>query len=266
MSETLPTVTSGNPAWLTELLDDRDKLIEQLTTYTVSPRQEVLVHFLIEGGKVKKKEDIRTILGKIPMSMPEFFAIVREIRAGLSKFRADEMLDVYRPQVVEAVMQGALPVDKVCDTCFGSGQIPAKKDFRDCWKCAGTGKLVVQPEHARQITALKISGVLERENPNTVVNVNNAMNGSWRSSPDFRKETDKIMYATVIDVKEEKALEPVVQALPENSAASVVTAMDLPVLTVAPEKTPVVLGKPLGKRKEEKSVQPKSGKHTKAKI
>lgn len=255
---------SSTPLWLTELVKDRDRLVEQLTAFIVSPRQEALIDGILKASP-NTTFDIRKVLAQIPMSMPEFFGIVREVRAGLSKFQAEEMLDVFRPQVVEAAMRGALPSEQVCEACFGSGQRSAKKsgkkadekeDFVPCWKCTGTGRVLTQPDHERQITALKISGVLEKENPNTVVNVNNAV-GGWQSSPDFRRETDKIMYASAVDVVDVKAVSSP-QPLPEKAAAEAEVVQSgmshvQERASVDPVTPPVVLAaKPVGKRKRKR--------------
>ena len=81
--------------WLADLIDDRHELIEQLSVFNLSPRQEQLVKVLVDGGV----EPLSELLKPNNMSMTEFFEILRETRSAISECKAKELIDVYRPRV-----------------------------------------------------------------------------------------------------------------------------------------------------------------------
>ena len=197
--------------WLADLIDDRHELIEQLSVFNLSPRQEQLVKVLVDGGV----EPLSELLKPINMSMTEFFEILRETRSAISEYKAKELIDVYRPRVVRAVLEGGLIKKRICSTCYGDKEIANTKtgELRKCLTCSGTGEIEIQPEHDRQKTALQISGVLAKQGPGIAVTFNNnnsSSAGDFRSSSDFRGITDNLMYRTkavdaaVVKVEEEK--------------------------------------------------------------
>ena len=200
--------------WLADLIDDRHELIEQLSVFNLSPRQEQLVKVLVDGGV----EPLSELLKPINMSMTEFFEILRETRSAISEYKAKELIDVYRPRVVRAVLEGGLIKKRICSTCYGDKEIANTKtgELRKCLTCSGTGEIEIQPEHDRQKTALQISGVLAKQGPGIAVTFNNnnsSSAGDFRSSSDFRGITDNLMYRTkavdaaVVKVEEEKEKE-----------------------------------------------------------
>ena len=200
--------------WLADLIDDRHELIEQLSVFNLSPRQEQLVKVLVDGGV----EPLSELLKPINMSMTEFFEILRETRSAISEYKAKELIDVYRPRVVRAVLEGGLIKKRICSTCYGDKEIANTKtgELRKCLTCSGTGEIEIQPEHDRQKTALQISGVLAKQGPGIAVTFNNnnsSSAGDFRSSSDFRGITDNLMYRTkavdaaVVKVEKEKEKE-----------------------------------------------------------
>ena len=200
--------------WLADLIDDRHELIEQLSVFNLSPRQEQLVKVLVDGGV----EPLSELLKPINMSMTEFFEILRETRSAISEYKAKELIDVYRPRVVRAVLEGGLIKKRICSTCYGDKEIANTKtgELRKCLTCSGTGEIEIHPEHDRQKTALQISGVLAKQGPGIAVTFNNnnsSSAGDFRSSSDFRGITDNLMYrakavdAAVVKVEEEKEKE-----------------------------------------------------------
>jgi len=250
-----------NPTWIADLLQDRNRLIELLTDFAgASPRQELLIKCLAEKTQKGRDVELDVALRRIPMSRLEFYSTVKACRTTKSEFRTGQILDIFRPKVTKAVMEGALPVEHECVKCEGSGVVVKKEKETKCTKCGGAGRYTVQPEHERQITALRISGVLQKEGAGTIVNVNNAVNTELRSSPEFRRDTDKLMYASVVDVAAIPS-QSSLQALPENPPAETILLSPgntgerktQPDTLSSPnggsEETPVVLvGKPLGKR------------------
>ena len=209
-------------------LEDKEILLGQLQHFVLSARQKLLVKALA-AAKTNPEKSVRDILLTIPMSALEFLNILREVRLAFSNFQVAEIVDYHRPKVVEAVMKSAVSVVRECLQCKGKGKVTTvvpveesddEKEAREaaggklrrvretvtCSVCYGEGKTTTEPEHARQITALEVAGVLKKGGPGVAVTVNTSNNNvGWRSSPDFRKETDKLMYGgQVVDVEVEK--------------------------------------------------------------
>lgn len=195
-------------------LEDKEVLLEQLSYFVLNDRQKLLVAALT-AAKAHPNKSVNDILLTIPMSPLEFINILREVRMAFSNFQTREIIDVHRPKVVEAVMQGALPVTKVCVDCEGEGKLTVVAPSGDtktlmCKACAGEGKVTSKPDHARQVTALEVAGVIKKGGAGVAVTVNTSgAPDGWRSSPDFRRETDRIMYEGAVDVEvvEEKGEE-----------------------------------------------------------
>lgn len=265
--EDLPTSTTSalqlqnkKHKWLADLVDDRAALIEQLSVFNLSARQEQLVAALVDGGTLP----LAKVLRSLKMSMTEFFEILREARSALSEYRAKELVDIYRPRVVRAAMEGALIKKKPCKDCKGAGEIA---DFRTgemlkCYDCGGSGVIEIHPDHERQKTALQISGVLAKQGAGIAVTVNNTNNQveGFRSSTDFRGITDRLMYASV-----QKSVDTEFTALPEKKEeekeAPAVEVVEAPVVVevqapeppqeVSPPQDPIaVAAKPVGKHKK----------------
>ena len=208
-------------------LTDREVLLAQLSHFVLTDRQKLLVQALLTS-KDKPDLDIHQLLLSIPMSALEFINILREARMAFSNFQTQEIIDKHRPKVVESAMKAAQTKKRKCSACAGTGKIITPAVVKvgeeikppgemECFQCQGEGKITVLPEHERAITALEISGVLKKGGGVAVV-VNNSNNGDagWRSSPDFRKETDKLMYgaaeSSVVDA--EFVAEQVVKTIP----------------------------------------------------
>lgn len=75
------------------------------------------------------------------------------------------------PDVAAAVMEDAIPGDKVCGKCLGARttqRVKEKKDGEIIWEdvacedCGGRGMVHYRPDHDVQKTALQIAGLLER--------------------------------------------------------------------------------------------------------
>lgn len=186
-------------------LTDREVLLAQLAHFVLTDRQKLLVQALL-ASKEKPDLDIHQLLLGIPMSALEFLNILREARMAFSNYQTQEIIDKHRPKVVESAMKAAQTKKRKCSACAGTGKIttPAVaevgKEIKppaavECFSCHGDGKITVLPDHERAITALEIAGVLKKGGGVAVV-VNNSNNSApeWRSSSDFRKETDKLMY------------------------------------------------------------------------
>jgi len=198
-------------------LTDREVILAQLAHFVLNDRQKLLVQALL-ASKDKPDLDIHQLLLSIPMSALEFINILRETRMAFSNFQTQEIIDRHRPKVVESAMKAAQSKKKQCGVCKGKGEVvvDAEQPPVQCQNCDGEGKITILPEHERAVTALEIAGVLKKGGGVAVV-VNNSNNGGgWRSSPEFRQETDKIMYgevpASVVDA--EFVAEQVIKAAP----------------------------------------------------
>lgn len=209
--------------------EDKELLLAQLSHFVLSERQQILVQALEEAARYPGKP-VREILLAIPMSPLEFMHILKEVRTAFSDFSTKAIIDAHRPKVVEAVMKGALPKTRICLDCNGVGKtyvhVNGEKEESICKACFGEGKITKQPEHERQITALEVAGVLKKGSAAVEVNVNNNAGDGWRNSPDFRRESDKLMYSAVDAVVVTSS--PSSQALPENLAAEDRKALDKP--------------------------------------
>lgn len=255
----VPKKTSkyDSPKWLLELLDNRDLLIEQLSSIPLTPDAEKLATVLIDlqPTETYKGAKIGRVLKNLGWNMTKFFSVVRESREALSQFRTRELIDHYRPLVVHAVMKSAMLRDQACATCSGNGKVvmfmPSKFDVKlkveelvNCLVCDGKGRVTVLPDHDRQVTALKLANMMPKDGSGTTVNVNTAVDnssGGWKSSPDFRKETDKMMYPAVQKLIEAEERGEVVDVVGERLSAVAEAEV------LAAVKVPRV-GRPLGKR------------------
>lgn len=189
-------------------LTDREVLLAQLAHFVLTDRQKLLVQALL-ASKEKPDLDIHQLLLGIHMSALEFLNILREARMAFSNYQTQEIIDKHRPKVVESAMKAAESKTKRCPECKGKGELKSPHPEEapvECPSCYGKGKITILPDHERAITALEISGVLKKGGGVAVV-VNNSNNSApeWRSSSDFRKETDKLMYgsgdAAVVDAE-----------------------------------------------------------------
>lgn len=235
--------------------EDKELLLSQLSHFVLSERQELLVAALLKH-RANPDIPVRELLLEIPMSALEFMNILREVRTAFSDFKTKDIIDKHRPNVVEAVMKGALPKTNVCMECDGEGKIKVGAEEKErevkCKSCFGTGKITKEPEHERQVTALEVAGILKKGGPAVSVNVNNSAGDGWRSSPDFRRETDKLLYSApqvtdVVATRIDTNTDSFPQSLPEASAAAQVAPHSEDKLQTkplaGPEESSVVLEK-----------------------
>lgn len=247
--------------------EDKEVLLTQLSHFVLTERQQLLVDALLLH-RADPGKPVREILLEIPMTALEFMNILREVRTAFSDFKTKDVINHHRAKVVEAVMKGAMPKTNACVDCEGTGKITVNEEkgtTRLCRPCFGSGKITKEPEHARQITALEVAGVLKKGGPAVEVNVNNSSGDGWRSSPDFRRETDRLMYGTAIDVEVATSAPSSSQALPEAPAADIHLPGASDISIGIPEVTPVVLGEKAeeNEKKTAVSYRPRRNMHPK---
>jgi hypothetical protein len=234
-------------ATIEESLGGREALIEALQYADLSADELCVIEKIADP--INDRRALHTICAEEGISVGKFLQIFQQAtiaRAVLNALvaQADRIGDV-----VEDVVDRALPLDVKCPTCHG---VEKKKP---CTRCGGTGSVTKPPSITRQKLALDLYRMLQKTGPSIVAINQNAgdPNRVDRMLRTTMEATDKILYSR--DHTGEDVSEPIdveVQEIQEaKKEPKVQSSEPLDVID-----SPFVIPTPAGSKPKEEDVPP----------
>lgn len=201
----IPTAVSVAFASVETELGGRQRIVDTLMQADLPTKLRRLLAGLVDPEN--HTSSLAVIATQAGVSLAQFQNAFIEARKIRGRMLATNIIMDRIPGVAKAVMEDAVPGQRECTRCLGARMVADRgvaptaevpNPVKPCPVCDGMGLIAFQPEHATQITALKISGLMSEGKGLTIVNQNLQRGGS-PGSVDFDQLSDKldgVLYGT----------------------------------------------------------------------
>jgi hypothetical protein len=168
----------------------RDAMVDALDHAQLTSEQTALAYALADPAN--RSKGLAKIVAEAGFTLGQFLQLMATARGAKSMMAAWDQIHQKTPAVAQDFMSRALPHQEPCQSCLGEG-VTFEDEPSPCPICRGKGLVPKIPTLKRQELALQAVGILKAKQGPVQQNVLKIE--APRNSPQFRAETDKLLFA-----------------------------------------------------------------------